>query len=93
MQKRLCEFDNSTSIEEKKIDLPKSARKAKNITLNRDGEEELATDVFLTFDRSQPAKDFAFEQVCLDVHVSRFIGNFLEDNYPDSTNIVVGIGE
>ncbi|KAI8110367.1 hypothetical protein M9435_002042 [Picochlorum sp. BPE23] len=60
--KRLCEVDNSSSIEEKKIDLPKSARKAKNITLNRDGEEELATDVFLTFDRSQPAKDFAFEQ-------------------------------
>jgi hypothetical protein len=93
MQKRLCEVDNSTSIEEKKIDLPKSARKARNITLNRDGEEELATDVFLTFERSQPAKDFAFEQVWLDVHVSRFNGNFLEDNYSDSTNIVVGIGE
>lgn len=93
MQKRLCEVDNSSSIEEKKIDLPKNARRAKNITINWDGEEELATDLFLTFGMSQPAKDFAFEQVCLDIHVSRHFGSYLEDNYPNSTNIIVGIGE
>lgn len=74
MQKRLCEVEKNTSMEEKTIDLPQKARKAKNITLNREAEE----DAFLTFDRSQPTKDFAFEQVCSDIHVWRRVRAILE---------------